>query len=105
MPTEERDRMAELWDAFDRRLEECEDGSAAAVFVTFQETAYPSAPDAVFACHPVSIDADESEGATPTFNEITSQVAYAANLGSAVPPVGSYVLARISSGRWVFTWN
>lgn len=102
---EERDRLAALRDEMDRMDDDGPDGSDAALLRTFTETTYPTTAVAVYACHLVSIDCDETEDATPTFTPDTSQVVYAANLGTEIPAIGTDVIGHVSGGRWTFDWS
>lgn len=101
----ERERHADLIDDFDRRDDECEDGTAAELLVTFTETTYPTVAQAVYACHPVSIDVAETEGVTPTLTADTGVTIYALNIGSEIPVSGSHVIGHATGGRWTFAWD
>lgn len=103
--TEERERIAELWDRLARMDDDGPDGSDAMLLRTFTEGTYPTTAEAVYACHPISIDVAETEGATPTLTEDTSQTIYALNVGSEIPDSGTDVIGHTAGGRVTFRWD
>lgn len=105
MGIEERDRLARLRDDLDRRDDNEPEGSAAMLLQTFTESTYPTVAGSAYACHPVSIDVDETEGATPTLTPDTGTTIYAVNIGSEIPDSGTNVIGRVCGGRWVFDWS
>ena len=101
----ERSRTAALGDALgqlDTNESHC---SAASVLLTFTETTYPTTAATTYATHPVTILGDDTEGAAATLTADTAVTIYALNLGSTVPPSGTYVLGHQAGGRWGFRWD
>ena len=101
----ERERNAALADALGRFGAEAGEGGLSVLVQTFAETTYPTDANAFYAMHPVEVDGPEGEGDAATFTADETRTLYAYNLGSAVPPVGTIVIAHLRSGRWVFTFN
>ncbi len=66
---------------------------------------YPIVAAAYYACHPILLSGDESEGAAATFSGDTNTVIYAMNLGTSIPPDHTYVIIHGGSGKWCFTFN
>lgn len=100
----ERDRLAELAAAIDRALDEQAESATAAVVVTFQASTYPVAAQSVFACAVQVVGGPETEGAAGTLT-LTSATIYAYNLGAAVPPPGTALLAVQVGDRWTFRYD
>lgn len=101
----DRDRQAEALDDFDRLPDDCEGGSVGVLLVTKTCAVYPTSAGQVYCCNPVAVDADNIEGATPTFTADTNVLIYAVNLGSSIPPTGTYVVGAAVGGRMAFTYN
>lgn len=101
----ERERNADLTAALGRAGERYGEGGISALVQTFAETTYPTAANAFYAVHPVEVDGDDGEGDAATFTVDDTRTYHAYNLGSAVPPAGTNVIAHARSGRWVFTFN
>lgn len=97
-----RDRQYELAGDLGRSGDLRLDPGSAELLVTFAEDLYPEDPGAVYACHPVAIDAADAEGATATYSADASVTIYALNIGTAVPDPGTYVIAVGVGGRMVF---
>lgn len=79
----------------------------ARVVQTYTESSYPAAASRVYAVRVVEISSAETEGATPTLT-VTSGGFYAANIGSAIPPSGTNVLATQVGGvggLWIFRYD
>jgi hypothetical protein len=81
------------------------EGSSAMLVVTFTQTTYPVAALSTYACHPVTINGGETEGATPTYIPDTTITLYAVNLGTTIPPPGSYLVVSGAGGRWTFRYD
>lgn len=102
---DDRLRQDSTLDDLDRTPETELDCAPGELLQTYTHTTYPTAAGDVYACHPVWIDADDDEGATPSFAVDTSVTIYAINVGSEIPPSGSNVIAHAVGGRWVFRWD
>jgi hypothetical protein len=61
----------------------------------------PATVPAVFLTNPLSLDAPETEGSPPTLTADTSAIVPVLVLGPAAPSVGTDLIARQVSGRWV----
>lgn len=101
----EREREAALSAALDRLGGPAGEGSLSALVQTTVETTYPTSANTYYAVNPVEIDGGQSEGDTPTFTADVTRTYHAYNLGSAIPPEGSIVVAHSRAGRWFFTFN
>jgi len=102
---DDRLRQGETIAEFDRLPDDQLDGSQGELLQTYTETTYPTVAGRVYACHPVWIDADDTEGATPTFTVDTDITIYALNVGSQIPASGTKVIGHLVGGRWVFRWS
>lgn len=100
-----RDRQAAAFAATTRLVSSAEEGSAAILVQTRAVGPYPTAPGAFYACSPVSIEGPETEGAAAAFLTDFSRVLSVYNLGDAIPPVGSKLIAHSCGGRWVFRFD
>lgn len=100
-----RDRQFELVGDVDRLPGAAEGGIAAMLLRTIDGGSYPTAAATVYACYPVLSDAGDSEGDDPDLTEDSSAVIFAANVGSAVPDIGTDVIAHAVGGRWVFRYD
>ncbi|MDR3638684.1 MAG: hypothetical protein P4L84_33065 [Isosphaeraceae bacterium] len=79
-------------------------GSPVIVGQTTDDEGYPRSARSVYKLDLFLLGGDQKEGAVPTFTALNISE-YAANVGSTVPPIGTYVrldLAR--GGRRVFTY-
>lgn len=61
----------------------------------------PTTVPSVFLTHPVWVDADDTEGATPSTSTDTSQTIPVVVIGPTVPVAGEMVVAHAIGGRWV----
>jgi|GEM_PF-2080769 len=100
-----RDRQEAALAATSRLASAAEEGSAAILVQTKAETSYPTTPSAFYACSPVSIDGPETEGAAVSFRTDSSRSLFVYNLGTAIPPVGSKLIAHSCGGRWVVRFD
>ncbi len=82
-----------------------EDGGVAILVQTTVVTSYPTVVGAFYACVPLLVDGPELEGAAATFTADTSEMLFAFNLGTQVPPVGTKIIAHSCGGRWVFRYD
>ncbi|MCA1684586.1 MAG: hypothetical protein LC745_01090 [Planctomycetia bacterium] len=65
---------------------------------------YPSTAQSYYACLPLTLLGAEVEGGSGLVSA-TSSTFFALNLGSAVPPSGTQVLAARVDNRWVFRYD
>jgi hypothetical protein len=77
----------------------------ALVIQTTTVSTYPAAAAEYYACNPVQLSGPETEGATPTFTVDTSTTLFALNLGTQIPPNGTYLVIHGGSGRWSFRYD
>ena len=104
MPRIERQRIVANYDLVDiDGSGGPSEGSGAALLHTFTETTYPTSAGSFYACKIVSIDGTEAEGDTPTFTD--EDTVYAYNVGTTIPPTGSYVVGHAVGGKWVIRWD
>ena len=99
-----RVREAIRADASKRREAGTTEGAPCALAQTIVEHSYPTASSCFFACLAQNVLGTEVEGGAAI---VTSDGAifHALNLGSAVPPVGTYVLTTFVADRWVFRYD
>ncbi len=79
-------------------------GTPCLVAQTTKVSTYPTAAQSFFACSPVAVFGAEVEGAQATLTAL-APIFYALNLGSAIPPMGSDVIASFVGNRWVFRYD
>jgi hypothetical protein len=101
----ERERHRDLEDLVDRVPEGADSGSAGCLIRTTTLVTYPTTAGRFYACNPVQIDGTETEGGTATYTADTTQVIYALNLGTTVPPAGTNLIATAVGGRWTFRYD
>jgi hypothetical protein len=101
----ERARHEDLSDQLDRIGPCGAEGTAALIVQTTTVTTYPTAAGEFYACNPVGIDGSETEGGAATYTADSAQVIYCLNVGTAVPPNGTNVLASAVGGRWCFRYD
>jgi hypothetical protein len=76
-----------------------------AVLRTVTVVTYPTVAKAMYAVQFVDdLQCAETEGAAPTLN-LSGVTEYALNLGTAIPPNGTAVLADLFAGLWVFRYD
>lgn len=66
--------------------------------------AYPTTAASFYACNPVTVLGAEVEGGAGT-KTVGSSTILALNLGSAIPPAGTEILATFVGCRWVFRYD
>jgi len=101
----ERERQKSLSSLLDRVLPFAADGSAALLLTTTTIATYPSMAGAFFASNPTEIDGSEVEGGAASYTADATQVVYALNVGTMIPPVGTRVVASCVGGKWVFRYD
>ncbi len=100
-----RDRQQAAKRGLDRELGRAPEGSAALLAQTTTVSIYPTTASAFFACIPMDIDGGETEGASATYVQESSNIFYAWNAGTQVPPVGTAIVCHAVGGRWVFRYD
>lgn len=100
----QRERQAALDESFDRSDAPPTDCSAATLLTTTTVGTYPTSASAFYACFANDVGGVETEGTAATYSTGTA-IVYALNIGSAVPPSGTKVVAHAVGGRWVFRWD
>jgi hypothetical protein len=65
---------------------------------------YPTLAQAFYACSPLTVLGIEVEGGSGSLSVATSTL-FALNLGSAIPPTGTNVIATFVENRWVFRYD
>jgi hypothetical protein len=65
---------------------------------------YPTSAQSFYACLPLTVLGAEVEGGAGSITPGSSTF-FALNLGSAVPPVGTHILATFVESRWVFRYD
>lgn len=73
------------------------------VVVTTKVTTYPTVAQSFYAAFPVTIGGTEGEGSAFTKTPDTTPI-YVANIGTAIPPVGTYLVANPVDGRAVVAY-
>lgn len=101
-----RDRQAVHSDALDRTLAGGPNVASAAILAkTTTITTYPTAAAAYYAVIPADAGGTETEGQPASYVPRTGNVLLALNLGSQIPPAGTYVICHAVGGRWVFRYD
>lgn len=101
----ERERQKALSAVVDRAAPFAADGSTALLVTTTTVTSYPATAAAFYASNPTEVDGSEVEGGAASYTVDATQVIYALNVGTQVPPVGTRVIAQAVGGRWVFRYD
>lgn len=78
-------------------------GSPAVAAQTTTETTYPTVANAFYQCQTLSVLGAEIEGGAASITTDPGTIK-AYNFGSQVPPVGTKVICRFVSSRWVFRY-
>ena len=76
----------------------------AVVGLTVDNGNYPLVAGAVYLLQIQSINVEDDEGSTATYSADEGYVP-ALNLGTAIPPVGTFLIAHSVSGHWVFGFS
>ncbi len=101
----ERDRHQALAGDVDRLPPAAPTAEAAVLVQTTTVSSYPTTSAVFFAANPVEIDAVETEGQSASFTADATQILYVLNVGTAVPPVGTRLIAHGVGGRWVIRYD
>jgi len=99
-----RYRVRDLRDEAARGQGEVVGASACRLARTTTAGHYPTAAAAFYAMTPLVVLGTEAEGSAGTISA-AGGVFYALNLGSAVPPAETTVVAAHSGDRWVFRYD
>lgn len=79
-------------------------GTPCLVARTTRVSTYPTSAQSFFACTPVTVFGAETEGGAATLTSL-APVFFALNLGGALPPQGTNVIASFVGNRWVFRYD
>jgi len=101
----ERLRHQDLDNLVDRLNVSGAEGSLAQLLTTVTVNVYPTAAGAFYAGNPTYVSGTETEGGVAGYSPDRSQVIYAYNLGTQIPPEGTHVVAHAVGGRWVFRYD
>lgn len=99
-----RIRDAALSDGLSRRDRDPAFGVPSVAGQTKALSSYPASARRFFACAPITVLGPEVEGGPGTVTVGTSTF-FALNLGTAIPPVGTNILATSVDSRWVFRFD
>ena len=99
-----RDRDDSLQDGLSRRNRTPSFGSPSLVVQTKAIETYPAAAQRFYACVAQTVLGVESEGGSGSFSPGPASF-FALNLGTSIPPVGTYVVATFVESRWVFRYD
>ncbi len=78
--------------------------SLCVVAATTTLNAYPTKPFSFYACVANTVLGEEVEGGPAVTTPATS-LFFALNIGSAIPPVGTSIIASYVGNRWVFRYD
>ena len=99
-----RERDEALRDVLSRRDRPPSFGSPSLVVQTRTLTTYPTSAQRFYACVAQTVLGAEVEGGPATLTPTPASF-FALNLGSSIPPAGTYVLATFVESRWVFRYD
>ena len=99
-----RGRDEERLGALTRREPAASFGSLSLVAQTRAIKTYPTSPQRFYACVAQTVLGREVEGG-PAILSASPATFFALNLGTAVPPVGTAILATFVESRWVFRFD
>jgi hypothetical protein len=102
---DDRSRQDEALADLDRLPQNQLDGASGWLLQTTACDSYPTSAGVVYCCHPVLVDADDTEGATPSFAADADVTIYALNLGTQAPPSGTYLIGTGTGGRICFRFD
>lgn len=94
-----RSRLSELAGNLDRLDFPAPSSAHPIVVRTVTVATYPTTAGRFYGCQVVTVGGVEAEGNSGSFTLITG-VFYVLNLGSAIPPVGTNLIAEPIDGRW-----
>jgi len=99
-----RGRDVALLDGLSRRDRAPSFGSPSLVAQTTTIKTYPTSARRFYACVPQTVLGVEVEGGPGTLSPGPSTF-FALNLGTAIPPAGTNILATFVESRWVFRFD
>ena len=106
MPTRiERARHQDLELLVDQIGSGGDGGSAARLVTTTTVATYPVTAAEFYGCHPTEIDGSEVEAGAASYTADSDQVMYCLNVGTAIPPSGTRLVAHAVGGRFVFRYD
>jgi hypothetical protein len=100
-----RDRQQTVRETLDRTRDLAPIATAAILAQTTTVSSYPTTASSFYACVPMDLDGNESEGAPATYVQESSTVFYAWNAGTQIPPAGTAIVCHAVGGRWVFRYD
>lgn len=100
-----RELRSRILDRPGARYDESPAGSTAILLKTKTLATYPTSAARYYACDVVKPGGTESEGSTGVLSVESGTVVYALNLGSAIPPSGTYLIGNNIDGRIVFRYD
>ena len=100
-----RDRQAEAGAALDRSGGGRPDCATAMLVQTVQVTAYPVVAAAYYACNPCQLNGGEIEAGTATPVADTTTTFCFLNVGTQIPPLGTFLLVHGVGGRMVARYD
>jgi hypothetical protein len=89
----------------DRADQSTATGTVSLLVQTTTITSYPTAANAFYACRPVEVGGNETEGGAASYTADGAQVLYCYNLGTSIPTSGTRVIASAVGNRWVFRFD
>jgi hypothetical protein len=101
----ERLRNLALLDSVERMGGLGTEGSPAHLLTTVEIETYPTTANVFYAGNPTYVSGTETEGGAAGYAADASQVIYALNVGTKVPPEGTRVVVHSVGGRWVFRYD
>jgi len=99
-----RERQAIASSALDRSGDLDTYASSAAIVQTTTVMTYPTNAAGYYACAPQQLTGSIVEGGAATYSAYGSTL-YALNVGSQIPPVGTYLVVHSVGGRWAFRFD
>ena len=99
-----RQRDEAVFDDLSRRDRAPSFGSPSLVAQTTTLNAYPKSAQRFYACVPQTLLGAEVEGGPGSFTQEPATF-FALNLGTAIPPAGTNILATFVESRWVFRYD
>lgn len=80
-------------------------GAPTMVVTTTTVSSYPTSPNCFFACKRDTISGSEVEGSMGMIAAATTRITYVFNLGTAIPPSGTQLVATFVPNRWVMRYD
>ncbi len=99
-----RERDGTLQDDLTRRDRVPSFGSPSLVAQTKVITTYPTSAQRFYACTAQTVLGAEVEAGPASFTPGPASF-YALNLGTSIPPAGTYILTTFVESRWVFRYD